>query len=185
MNKEKSGSIWAITSNLALAAFFSGIVIGAMYFVTAPVAKVKAEELRVQSMKELAKGADSFEELSDKPGWTAAYSKGAIMAYIVPVETKGYGGTMKLLAAVSKDGHVLGFTILSHNETPGLGDNAEKDEFKNQFKDKKSEQIEIVKNPNDKEHIQALTGATITSRAVAKAVKQAAEEVLFFRGDMK
>lgn len=183
--EEKSTSILAITSNLALAAFFSGIVIGAVYFVTAPVAKVKAEELRLASMKELAKDADSFDDVNAKPGWVAATSKGSIVAYIVPAESKGYGGAIKFLVAVSKDGTVLDYTILSHNETPGLGDNAEKEPFKSQFRGKKSENIEVVKDPSDTKHIQAMTGATISSRAVAKAIKQAAEEVKFFRGDIK
>lgn len=186
MDKEKShSSILAITSNLAIAAFFSGLVIACVYYVTAPVAKVKAEELRMASMQELAKDADGFVDIDEKPGWVAAIAKGSIIAYIVPVETKGYGGTMKLLVSVSKDGYVLDYTILSHNETPGLGDNAEKEDFKSQFRGKYAEQLEVVKSHLDKEHIKAMTGATISSKAVTKAVREAAEEVKFYRGDIK
>lgn len=182
---KNTSSILAITSNLAIMAFFSGLVIAMVYYVTAPVAKVKAEELRLASMRELAKDADGFEDLKDKPGWVAATSKGSIMAYIVPSETKGYGGTMKLLVAVTKSGEVVDYTILSHNETPGLGDNAEKEPFRSQFKGKTAEDLEVVKDPSDKKHIQAMTGATISSRAVTRAVKQAVEEVKFYRGDIK
>lgn len=182
-HKEKSTSILAITSNLALAAFFSGLVIAAVYFVTAPVAKVKAEEMRVEALKNLAKDADHFEDVEGRDGWVEAFAKGAVIAYIVPAETKGYGGVMKLLVAVSKDGKVLGYTILSHNETPGLGDNADKQFFKDRFIGKTADDIEIVKDPSDTKHIQALTGATISSRAVARAVKQAVEDVMFFRGE--
>ncbi|MBR3721675.1 MAG: RnfABCDGE type electron transport complex subunit G [Selenomonadaceae bacterium] len=181
-HNEKSSSILAITCNLAITAFFSGLVIAAVYFVTNPVAKVKAEEMRVASMKELAPQAEKFEDIEEKSGWVAAIAKGSVIAYIVPAETKGYGGVMKLLVAIDKDGKILDYTILSHNETPGLGDNAEKEPFKSQFRGKTKEFIEIVKNPSDTEHIQAMTGATISSRAVARAVKQAAEDVLFFRG---
>ena len=51
---------------------------------------------------------------------------GKTIAYVIPTEPKGYGGPIKLLTAVSLDGSVMDYTMLEHNETPGLGDNASK-----------------------------------------------------------
>ena len=83
-----------------------------------------------------------------------------------------------MLVAVSPDGKVIDYNILSANETPGLGDNAAKEPFKSQFKDKTAEALTVVKDPSNKENIQAMTGATISSKAVTKGVKEAVEEVV-------
>jgi len=71
---------------------------------------------------------------------------------------------------------VLDFNILEHNETPGLGDNAQKPAFRKQFAGKGAELLEVTKDPSNKENIQAMTGATISSRAVTKGVREAAEK---------
>ena len=161
-------SIFKIASNLALACFVSGLVIGAVYYVTAPVAAQKAEEMKQESMRSLVAEADSF----------AAQKDGSTVAYIIPSESKGYGGRINLLVAVDTEGKVLDFNILEHNETPGLGDNAQKPAFRNQFAGKGAELLEVTKDPSNKENIQAMTGATISSRAVTKGVREAAEKAV-------
>ena len=60
------------------------------------------------------------------------------------------------------------------NETPGLGQNADKADFTNRFKDKSSELSVVKSDPNENE-VQAVTGATITSNAVTKSVNLAFE----------
>ena len=87
-----------------------------------------------------------------------------------------------MLVAVNKDGKVIDYSILEHNETPGLGDNASKPAFRSQFRDKTSEQLVVVKDKAKVDNIQAMTGATISSRAVTKAVKGAVDEVVAFTG---
>ena len=87
-----------------------------------------------------------------------------------------------MLVAVTTDGKVIDYNILTSNETPGLGDNAAKEPFRSQFKGKQAEDLTVVKDPSNKEDIQAMTGATISSKAVTKAVKEAVEEVVQFTG---
>ena len=66
---------------------------------------------------------------------------------------------------------VKGIGILGHGETPGLGDEIEQDYFKKRFEGKSLEQLEVVKvEGTDK--IQAISGATISSRAVTKGVRE-------------
>ena len=175
-------SVFKIAANLAAACLVSGIVIGAVYYVTAPVAAQKAEIMQQESMKALVKDADSFTEVSDHAGWFAAKKAGKIQAYIVPSETKGYGGRIKLLVAVTADAKVIDYTILEHNETPGLGDKAQKIDFRQQFAGKGSENLQVVKDKSNTEAIQAMTGATISSRAVTKGVKQAVDAVAELTG---
>ena len=175
-------SIFHIASNLVAACFISGIVIGAVYYVTAPIAAEKAEQMKQESMRELVADAEAFQPVDGHEGWFVAEKDGAAVAYIVPSETKGYGGRIRMLVAVTGEGKVIDFSILEHNETPGLGDNAQKPAFRNQFREKDAHLLEVVKDPSDKEHIQAMTGATISSRAVTLGVRQAVDAVVAFKG---
>ena len=182
MMADNEHSIFKIASNLAMACFISGVVIAAVYYVTAPVAAEKAVQMKQESMKSLVSDADSFQPVDGHEAWFAAMKGSEIAAYVVPSETKGYGGRIKMLVAATADGKVIDFSILEHNETPGLGDNAQKPAFRNQFAGKVSEHLTVVKDPGNKDDIQAMTGATISSRAVTKGVQQAVDEITAFTG---
>lgn len=92
-----------------------------------------------------------------------------IVGYVFTTSSKGYGGELEIMVGVNADGTVSGMDFLSISETPGLGMNADKDSFKSQFVGKSGEIGVNKTNPGDNE-IQALTGATITSKAVTNAV---------------
>ena len=68
MTGDNKHSVFKIAANLAAACLVSGIVIGAVYYVTAPVAAQKAEIMQQESMKALVKDADSFTEVSGHAG---------------------------------------------------------------------------------------------------------------------
>lgn len=70
----------------------------------------------------------------------------------------------------------MDYTVLEANETPGLGDKGAKSPFKDQFKGKKIAGLEVTKDRSAKDKIQALTGATISSRAFTLGVKEAVEK---------
>lgn len=180
MNKENS--VFQVAINLVLACLVSGLIIGVVYFITAPIAVEKNEMLKVQAMKGLVSDAESFEAVPNKDQWFEAKKDGKVIAYVIPSESKGYGGAIKMLVAVEADGKVIDYSILSSNETPGLGDNAAKEPFKSQFKGKLESDLTVVKDPSNKENIQAMTGATISSKAVTLAVKNAVNEVTEFTG---
>lgn len=173
---DNGGGIFKIGINLTIACLISGAIIAGTYAVTAPVAAKERVNLKNKAMKELVTDAQEFKAVAGKTEWYAALKDGKTIAYVVPAESKGYGGAIKMLTAVSPDGKDLGYKILSHNETPGLGDKAADAKFSKQFIGKAAEGMEVVKVPTDK-NIQALTGATITSRAVTKGIKEAVEEV--------
>jgi electron transport complex protein RnfG len=158
-----------------MACLLSGIIIATTYFFTNPIAKVKSAELTTLAMKSLVKDADTFKEIEGKTGWYKAQNGDKTVAYIIPSETKGYGGIMKVLVAVTPDGKVIDYNITAHNETPGLGDGANKDAFRKQFVSKGSDKLVVVKDPTNKDNIQAMTGATISTKAITKAVKEAVD----------
>lgn len=181
-HKNKEYSIFQITFNLAMVCIACGILIATVYYFTAPITEKKNAELKQESMQELVQDADSFVAVDGKDEWYEAQKDGQTIAYVVPASTKGYGGTIELLVAVGTDSTVLDFQILSANETPGLGSNASKDSFRSQFAGKTSDALTVVKDKTNKENIQAMTGATITSTAVTKGVKEAVDEVAAYMG---
>ncbi|MGL4606900.1 MAG: RnfABCDGE type electron transport complex subunit G [Eubacteriaceae bacterium] len=98
---------------------------------------------------------------------------GKIVGYTVKsAPGSGFGGAVQVLTGISADGVIEGITILSHNETPGLGANATLPSFKDQFKGKSAlEEVSVVKGaPGSGNAIEAITGATITSSAVVDGV---------------
>lgn len=128
-----------------------------------------------QSRKVVLSDADSFEEAD---GYYIGKANNETVGYVFQTEAKGYGGTVKVMTGISADGQITGVVILEHSETPGLGANAEKASFTDQFKQAVPENgITLVKNkaPSDGE-IEAMTGASITSRAVTNAVNEAIEQ---------
>lgn len=178
----KEYSIFQIAINLTVACFVSGAIIAGTYFITAPVAVEKAAELKTQAMKSLVLDAQKFNPVKNKKEWFAAEKDGKIIAYVVPAESKGYGGAIKMLVSVTPQGEIIDFNILDSKETPGLGDNASKDPFKSQFKGKESKDLVVVKDKTKVDNIQAMTGATISSKAVTKGIKEAALQVTLFVG---
>jgi Na+-translocating ferredoxin:NAD+ oxidoreductase subunit G len=181
-HNEETSSVIKVAMNLFGACLVSGLIIAWVYYMTAETAAAKVIELKNESMRNLVADADEFKDVEGRKEWVAVYSKGKVSAYVVPVQSKGYGGKIKMLAAVSTDGTVLNYAILGHNETPGLGDKAGKPAFMSQIKGKNASQLAVTKDPLNKEHVHAISGATITSRAVVKGLKDAVDAVAGFKG---
>ena len=141
----------------------------------AEAAAKKAEESRMVVLPQ----AETFEELDGH--YAGVDGSGNSVGYVFETEGKGYGGTVKVMTGISAEGNITGVVILSHGETPGLGANAEKESFRDQYKEQPAANlaggIKVVKFQAPKEgEIQAMTGATITSTAVTNAVNAAIEQ---------
>jgi len=175
-NGHDGGSILKVGINLTIACLISGAIIAGTYWVTHPVAVKELVHQHNLAMQELVKDAQDFKPVAGKTDWYAAVKDGKTIAYVVPADSIGYGGTITMITAVSLDGRDLGYKIIDHNETPGLGANATKPQFSHQFIGKKAADLVVVKHETTK-NIQAMTGATITSRAVTKGVREAVERV--------
>lgn len=82
----------------------------------------------------------------------------------------GYSGELGVIFGVDKDGKIIKAKVIVCTETPGLGDKAKKPEFLNQFEGKSLADFNF-KVKKDGGQVEALTGATITSRAVGLAIE--------------
>ncbi|GAA0744949.1 RnfABCDGE type electron transport complex subunit G [Clostridium oceanicum] len=174
---------------LLLVTAVAGLILGGAFLVTKdPIAKQVAKT-NSEAMKEVLPKADSFEIMDGKSkGNVTEVNEGKkssdVSGYAIKVLTKGYGGQIEMMVGVSKEGEVKGIKILSHSETPGLGANAPQPKFSGQFKGKPTDKkLEVVKTaPANKSEVQAITGATITSRAVTKGVNEAVD---YYKAELK
>jgi len=98
-----------------------------------------------------------------------------VIGYAIKTTPSGYGGAIELTVGISTDGTLTGIYIGNNSETPGLGAKASEPEFRDQFKGKKvDKQLEVIKSGKLSDNqVQAISGATITSKAVTSGVNTA------------
>lgn len=96
-----------------------------------------------------------------------------LVGLIINSSCYGYGGEIKYILSVSTTMpvRIKSVKIVSHRETPGLGANVTKDKFLLQFVNKTAEEV-VLKKDDINGKIDAITGATITSRAVTNSVRK-------------
>lgn len=144
-----------------------------------------------EAKKTVLPDAETFEELDESTFSTiqskynyveeidVAKAGENIIGYAVKVAPNGYGGTIDVVVGVSPDGSIQGIKVGTNSETPGLGKKSENQEFQDQFRGKTWDSaINVIKSgtPKDNE-IVALSGSTVTSKAVTDGVNQALEAV--------
>lgn len=132
--------------------------------------QVAAEKKKAAMSAVLA--SESYEQVAytgSDPTIVEAYKAGDA-GYVLQVAPSGsFGGGLVIMVGVNSDMSVSGVEIVASNETSGLGANAKKPWFREQFVGMSGE----VKVTKDGGEIDALTGATITSRAVSAGVTSA------------
>lgn len=167
----------------AISLFLICVIIALLLGFTNELTKSAIEENEIlkeqEAMAAVCPEAESFKEESSVPSdkgeaYLALDKYDRIIGYAISVTEKGYGGDIEVMVGVSDKGEITGVEILSINETPGLGMNAKNEEFRNQFKGYAPKGGFSAKDSAEsKSNIDALTGATITSEAVSKAVNKA------------
>jgi len=98
-------------------------------------------------------------------------------AAIIGSTEKGFSGLIKIMVGFTPDGTIKNIEVLEQKETPGLGTKMKDDKFLAQFRDK-NPSVFNVKPTKDQGEIDALTGATITTRAFGEAVQMAYDEFM-------
>ncbi len=160
-------------------------LLGAINMITSPIITKNNENAADEARLQVLSSADSFELMTADDG-TAYYEgrlDGEITGYVFTTSASGYGGTVEVMTGITVDGTVSGISILTINETPGLGMNAKKDSFLSQFTGQTGA-FSVVKNKAPKSNeILAITSATITSGAVTNAVNEAIEIYKSVKGE--
>lgn len=152
--------------------------------ITAPEIEKTAQQASEDAMKTILP-ADKYEAVEGKENVYRAIKGSDVIGYCVTVTVNGFGGPIEMMVGIGTDEVLKGIDILSHSETAGLGAKADTEDFKKRFV-RKNPDLTVVKQPTTNiAEVQAITGATITSRAVADGVKQANEIVKEIEGGDK
>ncbi len=144
--------------------------------VTAPkIAQLKAEKTQ-QAIEAVLPGGGELMDPSQYSDSTGLVSKvyGSETGYAVEVTPGGFDNTITMMVGVDKSGNVLGIDIISHTETAGLGAVAAAatsagESFRGQFVSMNGS-VSVTKDGGE---VEAITGATITSRAVCVGINAA------------
>lgn len=136
---------------------------------------------KVQTAAKLLK-ENGFESISIDEAGLALDTSGELLGYVMTITTKkGYGGAITMTMGYRLDGAITGIAFVTLNETPGFGMKANEAAFKDQFVGKNAFELVYVKTGAAAEdEIDAISGATITTKAVTGAVNAG----LCFAADM-
>ena len=173
--------------NLTVFGVLSGVILAGVFSVADPLIKEnKRRELEAAIFKVLPEARDYTTLTRPLGGETVTiyvgYNAGEdIVGIAFKADGNGYSGNVGVMVGLDTDYLKLeGIEILDQLETPGLGDRISEPEFKKQFKGvevkPRVEYIKYVK-PEKANQIQAITGATISSRAVVTNINNAIARV--------
>ena len=161
-----AGTLLLITS--IVAACLAGV-----NAITEPKIRQSQEEKTQAAIEEVLPGGGVEIDFTDDSGLVSVVYKGE-SGYAVQVAPVGFDGAITMMVGVDFEGKVLGISVISHTETAGLGavaaaDTSAGENFRNGFEGK-SGSVSVTKDGGE---IAAITGATITSRAVCAGVNAA------------
>ena len=104
---------------------------------------------------------------------------GSLIGYLFVGARRGYGGQVPVMVAIDEAGVIVGVRVLSNEETPGLGKKVEQSTFLRQFISHKADAQFALNVENSRQlPVDAISGATISSRAVTDSINTA---VRFFQ----
>ena len=174
---------------LTLITVIAGVLLGAVYEVTkTPIAQsqetakkeawqavfsdVKLDDFKAEDVDQKA-AKQAISDLGVNATIDEVCTVGDTGYVITTTDKDGYGGDIQVSVGIQSDGTVTGVSFLSLSETAGLGMNAKEPYFYEQYVGKNPTKFAVSKDGGDSEQIDALSGATITSRAVTGAVNAA------------
>lgn len=183
MSENKTLSVIKTALILFAITALSATLLAVLNSITAPLIAENSAKNQQEALKAVMDGTKNFEELaitesmietaaktgSEINSLYAAKNGSELSGYCAIITTSGYDSGLQIAAGVDLDGKVTGVKIISSNETPGLGQNAAKPEFLNQYIGKEFE-ISVIKSGAGDNEINAISGATMTSDGVTGAV---------------
>jgi electron transport complex protein RnfG len=163
---------------LTLTGFFSALLLFGTNRLTEEPIRRAVERVKVEALRQIFPFEFSDGDInrtSDEEGRNFFEIKdkdGGLKGVAVEVSgNKGYSGEIKVLLAVSAAGEIYDYSVLAHQETPGLGNKITEPAFRGQFKDKKLEGFKwkVTKDGGD---VDGITAATISSRAITEILER-------------
>lgn len=154
---------------LSAICLITSLLLGVTNQITNPIIKENAAKAADAARTELLPAANGFEKLElTGEGVTGVYKATNDAGYVITAEAKGYGGAVPAMVAFGPDGLIAQVKFLDNAETPGLGKKIMDEKFTAQFTGLGEEAVTLSS-------IDAIAGATISSKAAAGAVNAAVE----------
>jgi len=152
--------------------------------------QAEQEEFRRQVLQESEKFEPAEQEGMPETvkGIYTGFAGNDPVGFVVEVSPKGYGGAINMTVGVNMEGDVTGVIVGNNNETPGLGSKATGGDFIAQFssitmKELADNVLVVVKQqPKAANEVQAVSGASISSRAITRGVQEALDAVKIVKG---
>ena len=146
--------------------------------VTAEQIAANNQQSKEESMQTVCPEAKNFEEVIPNVMYKGVDDGGKTVGYAISTATQGYGGQVKVMTGIA-DGAIIAVDVFYNNdETPGLGKNTSDKSFRDQYNGLSVNQdIAVSKDDasGNAQTVDAVTSATISSRAVTKAVNEACQ----------
>jgi len=161
-----------------------GLAAGSLAFVNAATKDRIAEFARTEkaeAMKRVFEEAQEFPEIAAGKVWEARQG-GEVVGHVLAVSTQGYSGPIEGLVGLDLGKNVTGVRVLVQTETPGLGAKITGEKFLAQYRGVKAEEI-ALKRDDPAGRIDAITAATISSRALTAAVRKTIDA--YQKGDLQ
>ncbi|MGF1637278.1 MAG: RnfABCDGE type electron transport complex subunit G [Cyclobacteriaceae bacterium] len=180
---KKESTFLNMTTTLVVVTLLASTALGYVYELTKePIAAAQMAK-KVKAISQVVPEYDNnpVEEMylellpgtSDSLEMYPARKDGQVVATAIKsYSSKGYGGKVWLMVGLTADGHIYDIAVLEHKETPGLGTKMADASYIDQYRLKNPAETNL-KVKKDGGEIDALTGATITSRAFSEAAIQA------------
>ena len=144
--------------------------------VTAEQIAANEAQSKQESMQNVCPDATQFDELIPDVMYVGLDDSGSIVGYAISTAAQGYGGQIKVMTGI-KDDEIIGVDVFyNDDETPGLGKNTSNESFRDQYKGLNIYTEIAVSKDNtagNAQTVDAVTSATISSRAVTAAVNEA------------
>lgn len=161
---------------LVLVCLLAGIILSSANLLTAPVIAANEEAANNLTYQAALPEADSFTPVDcDIVGVTAVLRADNGAGWVITAQARGYGGQVPAAVAFSNDGTITKVIMMSNDETPGLGQKVTEESFSGQFAGMPAEAFTI-------DDIDAVSGATISSRAAVSALNLAIEAFQYVSG---
>ena len=155
---------------LGVICLVTSLLLGLTNGVTAPIIEENAIRTANETRQALLPAADTFSEVAVPAAAaehvTEIYRADNGSGFVITARARGYGGDVPVMVAFNAGGSIEAVRFLDNSETPGLGQKVKTDAFQSQFSGMAAEAFTIS-------DIDALTGATISSRAAATAINAA------------
>lgn len=184
MAGKRESNFFNMVSTLMLVTAVAALALGSVYNLTKAPIELARQKKQEEAIKLVLPAFDSIfihkvkcAHDNDSLQFNTAYLKQEMVGVAINTFTqKGFSGTIKLMVGLLPDGTINNISVLEHKETPGLGDKMQKNksDWSNQFNGKNPANFNI-KMTKDGGQVDAITAATISSRAYTDAVQRAFE----------